>query len=211
MINISQCYATGTVKGVTKVGGLIGYCSNATITDCYSTGNLEESPGWEGAGYSRQYMFRYFGGLIGTTSLAVITNCYSCGKVAGVPYAGYTQYEYHGFMGPSEYEYENTVVSSYFDVDKSGRTDNFATVKSTLEMKQQSTFIGWDFVGIWIIDSGVNDGYPFLLLSYTPSDELNIFVITYIGIKQVTEAYVITDIGLKKISQNKIITDTGLK
>ena len=211
MINISQCYATGRVKGVAKVGGLIGFCSNVTITDCFSTGNLEESPGWEGAGSSRQYLFRYFGGLIGTTSLSNITNCYSCGKVAGLPYAGYTQYEYHGFMGPSEYGDENTVLSSYFDLDKSGRTDNFATAKSTYEMKQQSTFTGWDFINIWKIEGVINDGYPFLLFSYSPVEGLNIFVITDIGLKQVTEAYVITDIGLKKISQNKIISDTGLK
>ncbi len=211
MINISQCFATGTVKGVSKVGGLIGFCSNTTITDCFSTGNLEESPGWEGAGYSRQYMFRYFGGLIGTTSLGVITNCYSCGEVAGLPYAGYTQYEYHGFMGASEYEYENTVASSYFDVDKSGRTDNFAAAKSTQEMKQQGTFVGWDFAVIWGIQGGVNDGYPYLAFSYTPVEGLSIFVITDIGLKQVVEAYVITDSGLRNVSQNKIISDTGLK
>ncbi|NLZ51605.1 MAG: hypothetical protein GX892_00285 [Thermoanaerobacteraceae bacterium] len=211
MINISQCYSTGTIKGVSKVGGLIGFCSNTTITDCYSIGNLEESPGWENAGYAREYLFRYFGGLIGTTSLGVITNCYSCGKVADVPYAGYTQYEYHGFMGPSEYGDENTVASLYFDVSKAGRTDNFAVAKSTQEMKQQNTFIGWDFIGIWRIGGGVNEGYPYLLFSYTPSEGLNVFIITDIGLKQVTEMYLITDMGLKKASQSNIIADTGLK
>lgn len=211
MINISQCYSTGTVKGVSKVGGLIGFCSNTTITDCYSTGNLEESPGWEGAGSSRQYLFRYFGGLIGTTSLGIITNCYSCGKVASIPYAGYTQYEYHGFMGPSEYGDDNNVISSYFNASTAGRTDSFAVAKTTQEMKQQNTFAGWDFVGIWRIDSSVNGGYPYLLFSFTPAEGINIFVITDVELKQVIEAYVITDIGLKKVSQNNIISDTGLK
>ena len=196
MININQCYSTGTVKGVSKVGGLIGFCSNATISDCYSTGSLEESPGWENAGYAREYLFRYFGGLIGTSSLSVITNCYSCGKVADVPYAGYTQYEYHGFMGPSEYGDENTVASLYFDVSKAGRTDNFAVAKSTQEMKQQKTFIGWDFIGIWRIGGGVN---------------AKCFYFTDIGLKQVTEMYLITDMGLKKVSQINLIADTGLK
>jgi hypothetical protein len=211
MINISQCYSTGTVKGVSKVGGLIGFCSNATITDCYSTGNLEESPGWAGAGSSRKYMFRYFGGLIGTTYLAVITNCYSCGKVADLPYAEYTQYEYHGFMGPSEYDEYNNVSSSYFDMEKAGRSDNYATPKITQEMKQQATFNGWDFINIWGIESGFNGGYPFLLFSYTPTEGLNIFVITDIGLKQITEIFAITDTGLKMESGGNIITDTGLK
>lgn len=211
MINISQCYATGTVKGVSKVGGLIGFCSNTTITDCFSTGNLEESPGWAGAGSSRKYMFRYFGGLIGTSSLSVIKKCYSCGKVADVPYAGYTQYEYHGFVGPSEYDEDNNISSSYFDISKAGRTDNFADAKTTQVMKQQNTFVGWDFISIWGMDGGVNEGYPYLVFSFTPAEGINIFVITNVGLKQVIEAYVITDNGLKMVSQNKIISDAGLK
>lgn len=142
MINIDQCYSTGRVMGVSKVGGLIGFCSNINISNCYSTGNLEESPGWSANIYGREYLFRYFGGLIGTSSLGVITNCYSCGKVAGIPYAAYTQYEYRGFMGPSEYGENNNVISSYFDISAAGRTDNFAIAKSTQEMKQQNTFIG---------------------------------------------------------------------
>lgn len=211
MINISQCYSTGMIKGVSKVGGLIGFCSNTTITDCYSIGNLEESPGWENAGYAREYLFRYFGGLIGTSSLSVITNCYSCGKVADVPYAGYTQYEYHGFVSPSEYYEDNNITSSYFDISKAGRTDNFAAAKSTQEMKKQSTFNGWDFISIWGMNGGVNEGYPYLVFSFAPAEGINIFVITDNGLKQVIEVYVITDTGLKMVSQSNIIADTGLK
>jgi len=211
MININQCYSTGTVMGVVKVGGFIGLCSNANISNCYSMGNLEESPGWSNNVYNREYLFRYFGGFIGTSSLNVITNCYSCGKVADVPYAGYTQYEYHGFEGPSEYSEENYVASSYFDISKTGRTDNIAVAKTTQEMKQQNTFVGWDFINIWRLDSVTNEGYPYLLFSFTPIEGLNIFVITDMGLKQVLEAYVITNTGLNMISNNKIVTDTGLK
>jgi hypothetical protein len=34
--------------------------------------------------------------------------------------------------------------------------------KTTVEMQTQETFVGWDFVTIWDIDSAENNGYPFL-------------------------------------------------
>ena len=38
-------------------------------------------------------------------------------------------------------------------------------------MKTESTFTnaGWDFTGIWTINSGTNNGYPFLLKFILPS------------------------------------------
>ena len=211
MINIDRCYSTGMVQGTSNVGGLIGFAHKVRITNSYSTSDIEETLGWRTSLYGREYMFMYFGGLIGTCGEGELINCYSAGKVAVEPYAPYSQVEYHGFIGPSIYGYDNDAESCYFDVDKAGRSDNCAEAKSTQQMKSQSTFAGWDFTNIWIIDGSVNEGYPQLLFSYSPVEGLNIFAVTDMGLKQVTEVYVITDIGLKKVSQNKIISDTSLK
>lgn len=157
-------------------------------------------------------MFRYFGGFAGASGNVQVINCYSIGKVAGAPYGNYAQVEYKGFLGSDIYGYyDNDVISSYFDFEKASRSDNYATSKTTQQMKLQATFIGWDFADIWGIESGVNDGYPFLLFSYTPVGGLNIFVVTDMGLKQVSEVYVITDAGLKMVSGSNIISDTGLK
>lgn len=210
MINIEECYSTGTVQGASNVGGLIGFLYNARVVNSYSTSNLDETLGWRTTLWGREYMFRYFGGFAGSSGGLEVINCYSAGKVAGVPYGNYTQVEYKGFLGADTYAY-NDVSSSYFDIDKAGRTDSFATAKSTQEMKQQITFNGWNFINIWGIESGFNDGYPFLLFSYTPTEGLNIFVITDTGLKQIAEIFVITDTGLKMVSGGNIISDVGLK
>lgn len=205
MINIEQCYATGIVQGTSNVGGLIGYLYNARVLNSYATGGIEETLGWRKSLYGREYMFMYFGGLIGTSGAGQIINCYSAGQVAGAPYASYSQVEYHGLIGPDVYGYsENDVTYSYFDIDKANRSDDYATSKNTSQMKQQSTFNGWDFTDVWGIDNGINDGYPYLLFfeSPPPLKGINIFVITDMGLKQVSEVSFITDNGLKSVSEN---------
>lgn len=212
MINIEECYSAGTVQGASNVGGFIGFLYNARVVNSYSVSNLEETLGWRASLYGREYMLMYFGGFTGASGGVQIINCYSAGKVAGAPYDNYEQVEYHGFLGSDVYGYyDNDAASSYFDLEKAGRSDNYAEAESTAQMKQQSTFIGWDFNGVWGIGGGVNEGYPHLLFSYSPAEGLNIFVITDAGLRQVAEAYVITGAGLKRVSENSIITNTGLK
>jgi len=55
-------------------GGLVGYGSNATITNCYVTGNVSATS----TSFNR---FTYAGGLVGSFS-GSITNCYATGNVS---------------------------------------------------------------------------------------------------------------------------------
>jgi len=78
------------VKGYNYVGGLIGYVQNATVTDCYSTGNTVGN--------------NYVGGLLGYVYIiekkkTTITNSYAIGNVTGNKYVG-------GLLG--------SVYSSYY-------------------------------------------------------------------------------------------------
>jgi Concanavalin A-like lectin/glucanases superfamily/Secretion system C-terminal sorting domain/The GLUG motif len=70
--SVRDCYASGQVNGGTRVGGLIGYAANNTLTsNCYSTGSVSGTS--------------YVGGLIGRAApeddffgdpAAVVTGCF---------------------------------------------------------------------------------------------------------------------------------------
>ena len=101
------------VAGYAYAGGLVGYSSNITITDSYSTGNVtassNNSPSYAGGlvGYSSITITdsystgnvtassnnSYAGGLVGHSSNITITDSYSTGNVTasgniGISYAG---------------------------------------------------------------------------------------------------------------------------
>lgn len=58
-----------------------------------------------------------------------------------------------------------TVISSYYNAQTSSQKDTGkGDSKTTLEMRQQATYAGWDFEDIWSIDPGTNEGYPSLNL-----------------------------------------------
>jgi len=138
---ISHCYSTGTVTGYGySVGGLVGYINNSLVTNSWSTSTVSA-----GAGY-------YVGGIVGRyyDSNSIVSNCYSTGAVtAGMYYGGLAGYG------------AGTITGSYYDSTTSGRSDNTGkgVPKTTAQMKQQATFVGWDFNVIWNITEGVT--YPF--------------------------------------------------
>lgn len=165
--SVVKCYATGAVSGSSYAGGLIGICvgpvteccatgavtglwedsgelgglvgkSEGAITDCYATGAVT------GNGY--------IGGLVGHQSKASITNCYATGVVIGYTGGGLVGYNDLG----------TTVTNSYWDIQTSGLSTSAGGLgRSTSEMKQQTTFSGWNFVNVWRIREGIS--YPYLV------------------------------------------------
>jgi subtilisin family serine protease len=93
-----------------------------------------------------------YGGVVGDNQ-GMIIHSYSTGIIQGQGIRG-------GLCGrQSQYP----LLNSYWDINTSGQTTSFGEEgKTTNEMKQQSTFLGWDFLNIWEIDSLINRGYPFL-------------------------------------------------
>jgi hypothetical protein len=52
-------------------------------------------------------------------------------------------------------------VNSYWDVNTSGKLTSADGIgKTTIQMKQKSTYVGWNFTNIWKINEGVD--YPYL-------------------------------------------------
>ncbi|WP_241754917.1 GLUG motif-containing protein [Koleobacter methoxysyntrophicus] len=138
---VTRCYSTGSVTGNAHVGGLVGL-NLSKIIDSYSTASV--------TGNTR------VGGLVGSNtdsevSWAMITRSYSTGSVSGTSYAG-------GLVG---YNVGSRVTASYWDTITSGLTTSAGgTGRTTAEMKQQSTFVDWDFDTVWQIDEG--ETYPYL-------------------------------------------------
>ena len=147
MINhsvIDNCYSSGNVSAASDfVGGLVGInYQYSTISNCYSKTNVN---GQED----------FIGGLVSYCYNSLIDNCYSIGEVSGTS-------DYIGGLMGDKYAYTD-ITDSYYDSETSGQSDTGKGVpKSTAEMKQKSTYEGWDFDTIWDIDGVTNDGYPFL-------------------------------------------------
>ncbi len=158
--NIIESYANGDVSGTTEVGGLIGY-NNRWLTKSYATGDV--------SGNDR------VGGLVGWNNLYVISESYANGDVSGNDQVGGLVGWNRGFIiesysngdvngndrvgGLVGWNYQGTVRDSFWDTESSGKEDSEGGLgKTTAEMKKQSTFLNWDFHGVWLMHEGVT--YP---------------------------------------------------
>lgn len=136
---VINCFATGSVTATSSnAGGLVGYNAYGTVSNSYATGPV--------TGGSR------VGGLVGVNSSGTIRNCYSTGMVTGNSIVG-------GLLASKD-SYA-TVYNSYWDTQTSMLSVSVGGIgKTTAEMKQLATFIGWDFVNTWGIAENLT--YPYL-------------------------------------------------
>jgi len=185
---VTQCYSTGTISGENSAGGLVGG-NDGTLTGCYSTGAVMGSDGVGGlTGQNDWYVTKCYstsavsgnycvGGLV-AWNWGSLTHCYSTGTVSGDTYVGglvgYNSeplsqcYSTGSVRGTGQYiggllgrNYFVDVRNCFWDIQTSDQpTSDGGTGKTTAEMKQQSTFEGWDFINVWGI--GENQTYPYL-------------------------------------------------
>ncbi|MFC3801520.1 S-layer homology domain-containing protein [Cohnella sp. GCM10012308] len=133
---IDQSYHTGSITGIESVGGLVGE-NNAPISNSYHTGSITGT--------------NNVGGLIGD-NYAPIDKSYAAGSVTGSSAAG-------GLVG-NNYA---TVSDSFYDSETTNQSDTGQGIGlSTLDMRKQSTYAGWDFTSIWGINASGNNAYPYL-------------------------------------------------
>ena len=135
---ITLAYSTSTVKGKGGVAGLAGSNSHGTINNSYAKGTASGTED-------------YIGGLVGWNFDGKVSCAYATGAVTGIDGVG-------GLVGR-----EGTVSNSYWDTTTSGiDSSDGGTGKTTAEMKEQATYVDWDFTSIWQIEGSRNDSYPFL-------------------------------------------------
>jgi hypothetical protein len=109
------------------------------------------------------------GGLVGAWEGDSMSNCYAIGKVNAT--TSDTPNNQGGLVGGN---WGSTIDSCYWNTETTGQTTSDGSDtsygKTTVEMKKQSTFAGWDFTGetvngtndYWSIDATKNYGYPYL-------------------------------------------------
>jgi hypothetical protein len=138
--SINRSYATGSVIGTDVVGGLIGESTyGSKATNSYAWGNVSSDA---------DDVDKSVGGLIGETSYGSnVENCYAVGVVSGTG-------DYHGGLVGYNYT-DDPIILSY----SLGPDNGEGSVVTSEEMLLASTFDGWNFVDIWVID----EGYPYLL------------------------------------------------
>ena len=149
---IDRCYVTGSVSGYAGVSGILGSTHSSTypttISNCYARVQLTaESSIKDTAGIS---------GWNEATSVKII-NCYSACTGERRPIAGWSD---------ASAVKNGQFVNTYFDVTlspdfdtSSGRTD---LGRSSVQLKNSSTYEAWDFDTIWNISADKNGGYPHL-------------------------------------------------
>jgi hypothetical protein len=153
--HISSCYADANVVSEGPyAGGLVGYNWGGSIESCYSTGVVTAPD--------------YLGGLVGySDSESSIATSYSAARLA-IPadglYAG-------GLAG------DGTADKCYFlaPSDGGGPDNGIGGPLTDNEMKQQASFVGWDFSGttddgeaaLWFMPQ---DAYPILLWQAETTD-----------------------------------------
>jgi len=199
---IAQCCSYSIVTGGAGIGGLVGNIINSkdgAIENCYSFGGIYfDSISRSGFGVLHS------GGLIGRFhGISMIKNCYSKAYISAP--SDLINFG-RGLVGNYEGGYAQNCYHQAMD-------DEFSTLKTSVELKQQSTFEDWDFDTIWGIEPNINDGYPYLKWqSLQPSDS-NVYVKTSpTTIKKAIKMRIIdTPTTVKEIKKLNVITDDGLK
>jgi hypothetical protein len=165
--SISNCYSTGSVSGTRDVGGIAGG-NNGSISDCCSTGDITGSS-----------VSISIGGLVGFNG-GSISNCYSMGSVNGSSYVG-------GLVGGND----GSISGSYF-LDIAGPNNGFGTPLTDGQMKQQSSFVGWDFNDVWHICEVIN--YPKLKWQILPGDIVCSDGVDFLDLAELCEQWLVEEI-----------------
>ncbi|HOQ30929.1 MAG TPA: PASTA domain-containing protein [Candidatus Hydrogenedens sp.] len=172
---VAQCYSTGVVSGYKEVGGLVGH-NIGTVTQSYSACNVSML-------CRKGEIVMDFGGVVGFNHF-IVQQCFSKGRFLNRSLFG-------GVIGRNI----GTVTQSYWDIETSGQSHigGGEMGKTTMEMKQQATYKGWDFDKVWGIVEGVS--YPYLRWQGGPLSEM-ISIPNVVG-KNYNEAeYRLVGIGL---------------
>ncbi|MCL2062937.1 MAG: T9SS type A sorting domain-containing protein [Candidatus Cloacimonetes bacterium] len=160
--HIEYCYSKVTIydfmSETSSLGGIIGYTGQTTLKNSFFYGDIFSSIERERNG-----------GLIGSMSLSDVQFCYV---------VSYTDFQnISGLIGRiSSSQNPSNIRHNFWNTETTGVLEPFNLVEgqnhtinnnfglTTLEMKQNSTFINndWDLENIWWIDERLNNGYPFL-------------------------------------------------
>ena len=133
---INQCYNKGKVTGANLVGGILGQSNALVLQNCYNSAEVI------GTG-----TLMNVGGILGnsTNKDVIINNCYNVGAITqgyGLTKGGDENTKLIALT--SCITLSNAAASPVLNVAAGGYVE-----KSDSDMKQQTTYDGWDFTSIW--------------------------------------------------------------
>jgi len=136
-------------SAILYAGSIVGYIYSGRIDNCYTTTNVTITTG----------SLAYAGGIFGYgTEQSRIANSYSTGTVKATSSYGAYAGGIAGGIGSSIhdncYSLDNIHISDYTGFNGIRLTDT--------QMKQQASFVGFDFTNVWAISPAINNGYPYL-------------------------------------------------
>lgn len=148
-----------------NTGGFVGQ-NSGTIRRCWTEVDLVGAKGFSG-------------GFVGINNAGHIADSYVIGSVANagrsagftgehVPATSSLQRVYAAttLSGANQYGLAHYLISgtdavaSYWDSTLAPVTSHAGVGKTTAQLQQQATFVGWDFTTVWSLDEG--NGYPSL-------------------------------------------------
>ncbi|MBP2028685.1 hypothetical protein J2Z35_002515 [Acetoanaerobium pronyense] len=157
---ISKCYSLGNVTTTGyigneenrrgRAGGFVSHHDGGDIENCYCKGDVRGTSLPSIGNQSRAQV----GGFVGLKgSSGYMKNCYCIGAVSGIAtlkggFAGEVL-DYPGIPLPE---------ACYYYMPPNNQ---IGIQVSEQEMKEKSTFSGWDFSSIWAISQSVNEGFPY--------------------------------------------------
>jgi len=158
--SFSECNITGGDNS-SNLGGLMGNNYKGTISNCFAAGKVA------GAANSSN-----LGGLVGLNFYGNVINSLSTTVVGKGRYTG-------GLVGQNGYgNISSDNISSCYFLSGTGPNNKLGTPLSAQLMRQQDSFVGWDFTGettngtedIWSICEGID--YPKLAWNFEGSCHL---------------------------------------
>lgn len=156
--NISECYTQGYVYSYGNrslgrltscvAGGIVG-SGSVTIENCISYAKVET------ATYNDDSKA---GGILGSGTDANITNCLFLGETIG------GSEKILGQIYGVRKENKAIVSNTFFSKGNSYNAEDelYGTGKDISELRQQSTYVGWDFENVWTMEDKQNAGFPML-------------------------------------------------
>ena len=171
---ITHSFFIGELKGANMVGGIVGQMWNSVIEECFAILNATGTgshvgglTGWATASTITNSFVRgnIFGGsqtgaLTGSIGAGLATvrivNCYAVSNrrnLSGSSFAGSHIINSHT-LGKGR--------RRHLSIINYGRISRTSGIRSIEQMKQQSTFAGWNFDNTWGILSDINGGFPYL-------------------------------------------------
>jgi hypothetical protein len=148
---------TTTASGKDKFGGLAGCNQKGVITNSYSRSSVTVPGGTR------------VGGLAGCVELrGLIIASYSTGTVNVADPVSHVG----GLVGmKGTGGNAGTVTQCFWDITTSGQaTSAGGTGLTTDQMKNQASYVGWDFISTWQFMDSENDKYPVLINVYNPEN-----------------------------------------